>query len=74
MARYLLRDGNKVAADVCPATLDVVTYVDLQGHEIHALASVKAEKKLLSQVPAKLLPLVVRMNQGVSKTAQRVFS
>ena len=71
MARFLLRDGNKVGAEVCPEELEVFTYTDPRGQEIHALATVKAEKEFLKQVPAKLLPLYVRMEQALAKAVGR---
>ena len=57
MSRFLLRDGNPIGADISPAGLDVFTYEDAKGRAIHALASVKSEKELISRIPAKLLPL-----------------
>ena len=57
MARFLLRDGNKVGAEVSPEGLEVFT----------ALATVKAEREFLRQVPSKLLPLVVRMEQALAR-------
>ena len=71
MARFLLRDGNKVGAEVSPEALQVFTYEDLKGEVIHALATVKAEREFLRQVPAKLLPLYIRMDQAVSKAVGR---
>ena len=71
VARFLLRDGNKVAAEVSPDGLEVFTYVDLKGQEIHALATVKADREFLKQVPSRLLPLYVRMDQSLAKTVGR---
>ena len=71
MARFLLRDGNKVGAEVSPDGLEVFTYVDLKGQEIHALATVKAEREFLKQVPSRLLPLYVRMDQALAKSVDR---
>ena len=71
MARFLLRDGNKVGAEASPEGLEVFTYTDQKGQEIHALATVKAERELLKQVPSKLLPLYVRMEQALAKTIGR---
>ena len=56
VARFLLRDGNKVGAEVSPEGLEVFTYEDQKGQLIHALATVKAEREFLRQVPSKLLP------------------
>ena len=71
MARFLLRDGNKVGADVCPEGLEVFTYTDQKGQQVHALATVNAERNFLKQVPSKLLPLYVRMEQALAKTVGR---
>ena len=71
MARFLLRDGNKVGADVCPEGLEVFTYTDPKGQDVHALATAQAEKEFLKQVPAKLLPLYVRMEHALAKTVGR---
>ena len=71
VARFLLRDGNKVGAEVSPEGLEVLTYKDQKGQEIHALATIKAEREFLKQVPAKLLPLYVRMEQALAKTLGR---
>ena len=66
--RFLLRDGNKVGAEVCPEGLEAFTYTDPKEQEIHALATVKAEKEFLRQVPAKLHPLYLRMEQALAMT------
>ena len=58
VARFLLRDGNKVGAEVSPEELDVFTYTDQKGQQVHALATVKAEREFLKQVPSKFLPLL----------------
>ena len=71
MARFLLRDGNKVGAEVSPAGLHVFTYEDQKGQVIHALATVKAEREFLKQVPSKLLPLYLRMEQSLAKAVGR---
>ena len=67
VARFLLRDGNKVGAEVSPEGLEVFTYEDQKGQVIHALATVKAEREFLRQIPSKLLPLYVRMEQALAK-------
>ena len=67
VARFLLRDGNKVGADICPEDLDVVPYVDAKGQTIYALASVTAERSFLRRVPVKLLPLYVRMELALAR-------
>ena len=71
VARFLLRDGSKVGAEVSPEGLEVFSYEDQNGQQIHALATVKAEREFLKQVPSKLLPLYVRMEQSLSKTLGR---
>ena len=67
VARFLLRDGNKVGADICPEDLDVVPYVDAKGQTVYALASVTAERSFLRRVPVKLLPLYVRMELALAR-------
>ena len=71
MARFLLTDGNRVGAEVSPEGLEIFTYIDQRGQQIHALASVQAEREFLKQVPSKLLPLYVRMEQALAKTVGR---
>ena len=71
VARFLLRDGSKVGAEVSPAGLEVFSYEDQRGQVIHALATVKAEREFLKQVPSKLLPLYVRMEQSLAKAVGR---
>ena len=71
VARFLLRDGNKVGAEVSPEGLDVFSYEDLKGQVIHALATVKAEREFLKQVPSKPLPLYLRMGQSLAKALGR---
>ena len=71
VARFLLRDGNKVGAEVSPKGLQVFTYEDQKGQVIHALATVKAEREFLRKVPSKLLPLYVRMDQALAKSIGR---
>ena len=44
VARFLLRDGNKVGAEVSPDGLEVFAYMDGKGQPVHALATVKAER------------------------------
>ena len=38
---------------------------------IHALATLKAEREFLKQVPSKLLPLYVRMEQPLAEAVGR---
>ena len=62
MARFLLRDGNNVGDEVTPSGLLVVfTHTDLKEQQVHALATVTAEKEFLRQLPSKLLPLYKRI-------------
>ena len=71
VARFLLRDGNKVGVEVSPEGLQVFTYEDQKGQVIHALATVNAEREFLRQVPSKLLPLYIRMDQALAKAVGR---
>ena len=71
VARFLLRDGNKVGAEVSPEGLEVFTYTDQKGQQVHALATVKAEREFLKQIPSKLLPLYLRMEQALARTVGR---
>ena len=71
LARFLLRDGNKVGADVSLNDLEVFTYTDEQGQQVHALASLEAERIFLRQVPSKLLPLYLRMELALAKAVGR---
>ena len=50
---------------------EVFTYEDQKGQLIHALATVKAEREFLRQVPSKLLPLYVRMEQALARAVGR---
>lgn len=63
MTRFLLRDGNKITADISSDDFEVFSYLDKGGNEIHALSTVAAERKLLALAPRKLLPLNVRMEK-----------
>ena len=71
VARFLLRDGNKVGAEVSPEGLEVFAYEYQKGQLIHAVATVKAEREFLRQVPSKLLPLYVRMEQALDRAVGR---
>ena len=66
VARFLLRDGNKVGAEVSPEGLEVFTYKDQKGQQVHALATVQAEREFLKQVP-----LYIRMEQALARTVGR---
>ena len=71
VARFLLRDGNKVGAEVSLEGLEVFTYTDQKGQQVHALATTQAEREFLKRVPSKLLPLYVRMEQALAKAIGR---
>ncbi len=71
VARFLLRDGNKVGAEVSLEELEVFTYIDQKGQQVHALATTQAEREFLKQVPSKLIPLYVRMEQALAETVGR---
>ena len=57
MARFLLRDGNKVGAEVSLEGLEVFTHTDLKDQQVHALATVEAVEEFHKQVSSKLLLL-----------------
>ena len=57
MARFLLRDGNKVGAEVSLEGLEVFTHTDLKEQQVHALATVEAVEEFHKQVSSKLLLL-----------------
>ena len=71
MSRYLLRDGTRIGTDVSIEGLDLFSYTDATGQVVHALASVEAERTLLRQMPSRLLPLFVRMEQALAKAVGR---
>ena len=64
MTRFLLRDGNKITVDLSSNELDVFSYLDEEGNEIHALLTASAERKLLRLVQKDFVPLSVRMDQA----------
>ena len=67
MERFLLRDGKNVGDEVFPlGLLAVFTHTDLKKQQVHALATVKAEKEFLRHLPSKLLPLYMRMEQALA--------
>ena len=52
VARFLLRDGNKVGAEVSPDGLEVFTYEDQKGQLIHAdVQGQKLRGDLLKELP-----------------------
>ena len=67
MARYLLRDGNKICANIDPCTLDIYSYKDGQGNDINALLSVKAERQLLKTIQMPSLSIQARMQLAMSR-------
>ena len=71
MARFLLRDGHRISADVNPTDLDVISYSDLKGQLTHAVASMASEKALLKQIPTSLQPLLVRMKYSFGTVLSR---
>ena len=71
VVRFLFRGGNKVGVEASPEGLDVFTYEDQKGQVIHALATVEAEREFLRQIPSKLFPLHVRMEQALAKAVGR---
>ena len=71
VARFLLRDGNKVGAEVSLEGLEIFNYEDQKGQEIHALATVKAEREFHRQVLSKLLLLYVRWSRPSPRPLDR---
>ena len=56
VARFLLRDGNKVGAEVCPERLEVYTYIDQKGQQIHALSAIRLQPSMPIRKPKTLVP------------------
>ena len=67
MARFLLRDGNKISASIDSRTLDAYSYKDKQGNVVNALLSVRAERQLLNAIPMPSLPIAARMQRAMSR-------
>ena len=67
MARFLLRDGNKISASIDPRTLDVYSYKDKQGNVVYAMISARAERQLLSTIPMPSLPMQARMKMAINR-------
>ena len=67
MARFLLRDGNKISASIDPRTLDAYSYKDKQGNVVNALLSARAERQLLRTIPMPSLPIAARMQRAMSR-------
>ena len=67
MARFLLRDGNKISASIDPHTLDAYSYTDKQGNVVNALLSARAERQLLNAIPMPSLPIAARMQRAMSR-------
>ena len=67
MAKYLLRDGNKICANIDPCTLDTYSYKDGQGNDINALLSVKAERQLLNSILMPSLLIQARMQLAMNR-------
>ena len=67
MAKFLLRDGNKISANIDPCTLETYSYKDKQGNDINALLSARAERQLLKGFPMPALPIQARMQLAVNR-------
>ena len=67
MARFLLRDGNKILTNIDPCTLDMYSYKDGQGNDINALLSVKAERQLLNSILMPSLLIQARMQLAMNR-------
>ena len=61
MTKFLLRDGNKISANIDPSTLETYNYKDKQGNNINALLSTRAERQLLKTIPMPALPMQAYM-------------
>ena len=53
-------------AAINPNGFDLFAYTDQKVQETFTLATVKAEKAILRQVPLRLLPLKTRMDQALA--------
>ena len=67
MAKFLLRDGNKISANIDPSTLETYSYKDRQGNDINALLSARAERQLLRTIPMPALPMQARMQLAMNR-------
>ena len=67
MARFLLRDGNKIFASIDSRTLDAYSYKDKQGNVVNAVLSARAERQLLNAIPMPSLPIAARMQRAMSR-------
>ena len=67
MARFLLRDGNKICANIDPYTLDTYSYKDGQGNDINALLSINAERQRLKTIPMPSVPIQARMQLAMNR-------
>ena len=55
--RFILRNGRNIAADVSAKGLEVYTYKDRIGDNVHALSSKTAEKDFLRRLTSHLIEL-----------------
>ena len=67
MAKFLLRDGNKISANITPSTFETYSYRDKQGNEINALLSVRTERQLLKMILISTLPMQARMQLAMNR-------
>ena len=67
MAKFLLRDGNMISANIDPCTLETYSYKDKHGNAINALLSARAERQLLKNIPMPSLPMQARMQLAVNR-------
>ena len=67
MTRFLLRDGNKITVDLSGNELDVFSYLDEEGSEVHALLTVSAERELLRLLLRDSIQLSVRMERALAR-------
>ena len=67
MARFLLRDGNKIYTNIDPLMLDAYSYEDKHGNVVNALLSARAERQLLNAIPMPSLPIEARMQMAMNR-------
>ena len=68
VARFLVRDDNKVGAEISLEGLEVFISTDMKRQQPHTWATFKAERESLKQVTSSLLPLHTHKEQAHAKT------
>ena len=64
MARFLLRDGKRISAEVSHDRFDVFSYENKEGSQVHAIACVESEKALLGHITTKVHPLTPQRSKA----------